>query len=244
MKTMANIAVAVLLLATASVASAENLLLALSYRKGQIQITSPEKWIVNANFYKNFTEGKDKHFTDPGFKNFYDAGLGEKSVRFASVGILSAAIIHPWGHVTVAENYGIAASINYKTMSEPMALSKDARKKTDIFGAGFEFQGSFSEVANTSEVYLFNAVYLLLYFPVDAMTHSNYPKGGDINEMRIESGNKYVKEILTVCAIADLTRSFTPKALWNVHFSTFRQGVPGLVFSIFINENMMPVWSR
>ncbi|MEK7471146.1 MAG: hypothetical protein AAB623_00655 [Patescibacteria group bacterium] len=253
MKKIIGILVAAMLLATVSVASAEeNLILALSYRKGQTEnVASSEKiWIADVKFFKNPNEtGKIRNNVDysseTGLINFYDAGLGEKAVRLASVGFVSAALIHPLGHLQEAGKNGVSASINYRTMSESWQIQGSLKKEVEINGAGFQMQDEFAKVVNSPEIYLFNTFYKVVY-PWVVKNNNKihyYYAAGDIGGIKL-SGNKYVKELINISAIFDLARSFESKATWDVSFSTFKQGMPGLVFSIYIDENLMPIWSR
>ncbi len=256
MKTITiTLMVAVMILASVSVSSAEDLILAaLSYREGMRENANPEKWTASVEFFKGSAVDKKmsrENSEKSGFKSFYDAGLGEETARFAFAGVLSAGVIHPSGHMMEGAKYGIPVQIDYRNFREIFDLNKNKAEETDVNAAGFQTQDKVARAVNIPELYLFNAGYKILFpFLVNMSVKEVSYKDGDIGAIKAKSGNKYTKELITASAVADLVRGFLPKATWDLSFSTFDdnapfgQGTPGLVFTVFINENLVPVWSR
>lgn len=100
--------------------------------------------------------------------------------------------------------------------------------ETDRHGAGFEGQDVISHAMDTPESASANAVYKLLYASGLTMGRNMSEWAGDIDAMEKQSGNRYTKEMIVASVLADLMKVRNPKQNWDVGFSTFGTGQPGL----------------
>jgi len=164
--------------------------------------------------------------------------------KLIAAGLFSSLAAHPYGHIAEASKEGRPASVDYRTGTESYndeGLSPE--KKANIHGAGFEMQDRMANAMDSPEMHGFNAVYKTLFpYIVDKMG-SAIP-GGDIGGMERSSGNKYIKPILGASAFYDAYKAMHPDNNVNVGFSTFGKGTPGLMATVPIDQNLIPVWSK
>ena len=133
---------------------------------------------------------------------------------------------HTGGHFAEANSQGVPISLQgfQEVWNQP-----DLRKDTDINGAGFQMQDLISSGTNNREMSLANALIKGSYLAgIPGMLDKNLKGAGDINNMEMESGNKYTKELIAVSTLADLIKAYSPENKWSVGFSTFGTGQPGL----------------
>jgi len=147
-------------------------------------------------------------------------------------GLLSAALAHPYGHVSEGGKKGVPMRVDYRNMVEKWeGKAKNKKDETDIHGAGFETQDKVGRATKGSKLEesmrLVNSLYKLGYM----MGIKSKGTPGDFDLMEQSSGNKYTKPLVGLSALADLYKAKNPNSKGDLSFSTFGQGAPGLLYT-------------
>lgn len=138
-----------------------------------------------------------------------------------------------WGH--------LVERVEVETISAPLR----GLKSTDIHGGGFTMQDQVTRSSGDLNYYLANAAIKMMHIaglPERSSRDIALNSGGDIASIERASGNKYVKELLVASALADMSKLLYPSQNLDVSFTTLDQNMPGLMVSIFLDNDLMPVW--
>ena len=150
--------------------------------------------------------------------------------------LLTSGVVHPWGHVGRASEYGIPASVNYGDLTENWKYAGDPRVDAALHGAGFDTQDRVKSMmtgADRDSMAKANALYKGLYLaggPSILGAKTGYKKG-DIEGIKNASGNKYVGPMLGASAIADALDAYN--IIPENHGLSFRmdEGTPSLMYN-------------
>jgi hypothetical protein len=150
--------------------------------------------------------------------------------------LLTSGVVHPWGHVGKAAEYGIPANVNYGSMTEDWNYAGDPRVDADLHGAGFDAQDRVKAMMSGSDrdsMAKANALYKAFYLaggPSILGAKTGYKKG-DIEGIKKMSGNKYVGPMLGASAVSDALDAYN--VIPDNHNLSFRmdQGTPMLMYN-------------
>lgn len=138
---------------------------------------------------------------------------------------------HTGGHFDEAGNQGIPISLHAREFAEHWN-QPDIKKNIDMDGAGFRMQDQVVNAGNNREAHLISAIIKALYLAgVPKMLGGDSMRGGDIEEVKDHSGNRYTPHMLGATAISDLAGYNNPDRNWSLGFSTFGTGQPGLIYT-------------
>jgi hypothetical protein len=112
-------------------------------------------------------------------------------------------------------------------------------KETDRQGAGFAGQDVMNSALDTPESNAANALYKGLYLATGGLKTS-----GDFRNMEENSGNRYTKPLVGASAFYNAYKAANPDNNVDVNFTTMNQGTPGLMATIPLDQNLIPVLSR
>lgn len=151
---------------------------------------------------------------------------------------ITAGAVHPHGHVAEGYRNDVPMRIDYRSGTEKLSKQMpDRMTATQIHGAGFEAQddikNAMADPKAKSEMSIANALYKALYLSgIPDKFAKGMDQGGDIGAMEKTSGNNHLREILTASMLADLIAYKYPNKNWDVGFSTFGTGQPGLKLNV------------
>lgn len=142
--------------------------------------------------------------------------------------ILISSEIHSHGHLSNATKNGLDMRIDRKNHVEKWNGIENKSKMSDIRGGGFSLQDSIGNITEgdfKDNLKSINGIYKLMYlsgFP--SFQNKELKYNGDIDGMKRDSGNKYVKHLLAITALSDLLGG-------DLQFSTFDTGQPGILWN-------------
>jgi hypothetical protein len=120
------------------------------------------------------------------------------------------------------------------------------RNETDRNGAGFEGQDKVNAAMDSPESSLANAVSKGAYIASGGGIGKSKDLQGDFGGVSVNSGvsRDKIKGMVGFSAMSDLYNASHPDNTTKVGFSTLNQGTPGLVASVPVDQNLIPVFNR
>ena len=133
---------------------------------------------------------------------------------------------HELGHEARSEDLNIPLDWNIREGQWRVPKGTTKKDLSDISGAGFALQDILAERMEKPEARLANLLHKASYL-------TNFPRrvgGNDLTNIKNYEGNRLSYGLLGASALADLYKWRNPDSTWDLNFTTFDQGAPGLLF--------------